>query len=390
MGNVPSHPIALDVLDRYWTGTASLEEVAAVEQWIAADPRRVALIHRPLSAAEDEVLTEAAWARVAERAQIEASAVPTSTLVARHTTNESPSDPSSNPASEAPRAYDGHVGSRRSRVTVSPPSSWSQVSRWAVVALAMVAVVIGVRTLPFVRPLASREYVASAGHRVTVSLGDGSRVFLAPNSRLLVPSGFGDAERRVILDGEAFVTVAHASGAPFVVQTGRVETRVLGTAFDIRRYPGDSAVHLTVVTGRVSVRNLRGAARLAAGDVSVITDSSTTVLAGADVQGSIAWTRGRLIFTDTPVPTLLTTLERWYGYHFELSDTTLRRRYVTATFDVTKPAEAMAVLKGILNVTMTFDGDRVTLRPGPDTLRAMPPSRRSVWPFMSPSKEMGR
>lgn len=387
MGNIPlSHPIALDVLDRYWAGTASLEEVAAVEQWIAADPRRVALIRRPLSAAVDGALIEMAWARVVERAQIEASAAWTSTLVASNTTDE----PSFDPASEAPCAHDGHVGLRRSRVTVSPPSSWSRVSRWAVVALAVVAVVVGVRTLPFVRPSASREYVASAGHRVTVSLDDGSRVLLAPNSRLRVPSGFGDSERRVILDGEAFVTVAHASGAPFVVQTGRVETRVLGTAFDIRRYPGDSAVHLTVVTGRVSVRNLRGAARLAAGDVSVITDSSTAVLAGADVQGSIAWTRGRLIFTDTPVPTLLTTLERWYGYHFELRDTTLRRRYVTATFDVAKPAEAMAVLKGILNVTMTFDGDRVTLHPGPDTLRARPPSRRSAWPFMSPSKEMGR
>jgi len=256
--------------------------------------------------------------------------------------------------------------------------------------MAAFAVVVGIRTSSLRARAKAQEYVVAAGHRRTVTLRDGSRVFLAPESRLRVASDFGRDTRTVFLDGEAYVTVAHATGAPFIVQTGSIETRVLGTAFDIRRYPSDTAVHLALVAGRVSVRNRRGAAQLAAGNVSVITDSSTVVLTGADVQASIAWTRDRLVFTDTPVPALLTALGRWYGYHFELGDSALVRRYVTATFDVTKPAEAMAVLKGILGVTMTFDGDRVTLHADPDTVHVIPPIRRKRPDFMPLTKEMGR
>jgi ferric-dicitrate binding protein FerR (iron transport regulator) len=186
------------------------------------------------------------------------------------------------------------------------------------------------------------------------------------------------------------MTVTHVTGAPFIVRTGTVEARVLGTTFDVRHYPEDPAVRVAVVTGRIAERNWRGTIHLAAGDVSLMTDSSATVITDPDVQSSVAWTQGQLTFTDTPVPAMLATLGRWYGYQFELEDSTLTTHYVTASFDVTKPDEAMVVLRKMLGVTVRIDGSHVTLQPQLRTQRGPVPTRRGTAELLPPSTEVGR
>ena len=62
---------------------------------------------------------------------------------------------------------------------------------------------------------------------------------LAPRTTVRMLA-FGPQGRTVALDGEAFFDVPHANRAPFIVQTGRVSTRVMGTAFDVHHYHGES------------------------------------------------------------------------------------------------------------------------------------------------------
>lgn len=377
MGNVPPSEqlISVDLLDRYLAGTASAGEIEAVRAWISADPRRSALA-RWSSASDDEIAAvDAAWHRVAHGV-MQSDASQTTHDVMQRTT--------------ATRSNLGGGVLRPPNIASARPSRWSAIASAVTIATAVVVVTSVARTALSHPPSPARVYVTHATERKTVALDDGTRVLLAPDSRFEMMPGFGRESRTVRLVGEAYVIVAHADGAPFIVQTGRIQTRVLGTAFGVRRYASDSAVRLAVVTGRVSVQNARGAARLAAGNVSEVTDSSTTVVSTADVHASVAWTQGRLVFTDTPVPVLLTALERWYGYHFELMDSVLTRRYVTATFDVSKPDEAMAVLRGILGVSMTIDGDRVMMRTDRDTVRLPARSRSKQSELMSSSKEIGR
>jgi ferric-dicitrate binding protein FerR (iron transport regulator) len=211
---------------------------------------------------------------------------------------------------------------------------------------------------------------------------------LAPQSRLAVAEGFGRSNRFIDLQGEAYVDVTTLTDAPFVVRTGTVTTRVLGTTFDIRHYSEDSAVHVTVVTGKVIANGPRTQVTLSAGMVGRLTDSTATATPGGNLSRYTDWTQGRLVFDGTPVPALLAALGRWYGYDFRLVDSTLVHERVTAEFQAGAPTETMEGLKRVLNVTMTFDGTVITLHPRSGG-NAMPVSNQGH-ELLSQSTEVGR
>lgn len=118
----------------------------------------------------------------------------------------------------------------------------------------------------FERPenLANREvtHKAAAGTKVVkniteedlpVTLEDGSRVLLKPESEISFPEPFADLERIVSLDGEAFFEVSENPDRPFLVNTGEIITKVLGTSFSVKARHGDPSVEVAVKTGKVSV-----------------------------------------------------------------------------------------------------------------------------------------
>jgi len=117
---------------------------------------------------------------------------------------------------------------------------------------------------------------------------------------------------------------------------------------------------------------------LAAGSIGEITDSSVVVSTTDDPARAVSWTEGRLVFHDTPVSVLLETVGRWYGYEFRMADTTVLRHHVSVTLGVDNPAEAMGALKAMLGVSMTFDGNVVTLHPERDRTQSSQGTSRSI------------
>src|SRR5581483_8434033 len=94
-----------------------------------------------------------------------------------------------------------------------------------------------------------------------------------------------------------------------------------------------------------------------------LTDSTVMTERPVDLDALTAWTAGRLVFTDAPVPEVLTTVGRWYGYDLRLSDTTLRQQHLSVSFDRSSLADAFELLATTLNVSLTIDGHVVTLKP---------------------------
>lgn len=96
------------------------------------------------------------------------------------------------------------------------------------------------------------------GERELVVLSDGTRVWLGPASRLTYPESFPAANRVVELEGEAFFNVTRDTTRPFFIRSGSVETRVLGTSFNIRAYADQPTVGVIVVSGTVEVSTSGG------------------------------------------------------------------------------------------------------------------------------------
>lgn len=234
----------------------------------------------------------------------------------------------------------------------------------------------------------SRTYASAAGQRMTITLDDGSTVTLAPQTRIRYTSN-DEGTRSVELVGEALFSVTGRNALPFVVRTGTITTRVLGTTFDVRRYPSETATQVAVISGRVMTSNTTHSVVVPAGSLARATDSIVTAVATGTPEQAILWTQGRLIFNHVAVKTMLTELSRWYGYDFRLADSVLADQYVSAEFHSDRPDETMTMVKAILGVTMTFEGKTVTLRSEIDssTMHRGTNARRL---FNNPVSEVGK
>jgi ferric-dicitrate binding protein FerR (iron transport regulator) len=204
------------------------------------------------------------------------------------------------------------------------------------------------------------------GERATLRLADGSSVVLGAQSTLRYASHFGAESRDVYLDGEAYFTVSHQTAHSFVVHTRHAATRVLGTAFLVKSYAADSVTDVMVTDGKVALRQPNAQSSsgttLVYGDLAHIDDAGMiTVAHDLPIERYVEWSRGRLVYRDTPLGEILPDLEHWYGLTIVLRDPSLAKSTLTLTLDVESVEQAIASLSRVSGLTGVRVGNTVTL-----------------------------
>jgi transmembrane sensor len=330
-----------ELIDRYLAGECTASERTVVENWRTSR-----------SARESAILT-----------------LPSAVGAMRHTLLDEPSPNAPDVARRADTILlrlepvrSAEISRTRSRTAHRSVPRWSHRLIYGVgAAIAAMAITVVVLRSPVARtaPTRGQEYTTNRAQQANLQLPDGSRVLLAPGSRMRYTTD-ARGTRTVDLVGHAFFTVTHDAARTFIVRTGNVETRVLGTAFAVRRYALDEVAQIAVVEGRVMSHGVRGSVVLGPGMVGDVNDSSARVISN-DARTATSWTQGTLVFEDTPVPVLLAALGRWYGYEFRLNDPVLASRHVTTVLAIDKPAEALNALRDLLGVDVTSNGSVVTL-----------------------------
>lgn len=250
---------------------------------------------------------------------------------------------------------------------------------WAMIAipLAVASVVLCFSIFTRHHPAAATQtYATSITERKRVQLNDGTQIVLAPQTSLVVDAGFGATGRDVYLSGQAYFDVASAAGHPFIVHTGDVTSRVLGTKFMVRRYRSDRDVLVAVQSGKVSAG--RGnPVMLTSNTVARFSDSTVFLTTGADLREYMEWRDGKLFFTGASVSEVTKVLGHWYGLTFKFTDSVMQNRALFGVFDDHDSRQEMLQnLQILLNAKMTFQGDIVTL--APKYTPHVPQSRQNV------------
>ena len=208
----------------------------------------------------------------------------------------------------------------------------SHALRWTVaLAASVAAVAIGLQAIgwPAAAPLPVAVFAAADGVS-TVILDDGSRVRLAPGSR--IDQWAAEDERRFSLTGRAFFAVAHDPTRPFVVEAGGAEVRVLGTRFELLLSEGD--LRTVVVDGRVAVSNEGGRVEIPAGSVGhALRGEPPTTELPEDLYGLLDWPGGMLIFQATPLARVAEEVGRHFGLTVDVHSDQLRAVRISASFD---------------------------------------------------------
>ena len=165
-----------------------------------------------------------------------------------------------------------------------------------------------------------QRFEAPEGHRTEAVLSDGTMICLNSGSRLEILSS-GKNERRVRLDGEAYLKVAHNEDRPFILETSEMEVKVLGTSFDVSTYGNVHSVVL--VEGSVEVNNAVSSEKtVIEPDQMYVFDRSTgqSGVKQVDALSMVTWKDGYLNLQNMTVEELFSRLEHYYGVRIICSD----------------------------------------------------------------------
>lgn len=234
---------------------------------------------------------------------------------------------------------------------------------------------------------AGRPAVAETAYGVSrkeVRLPDGSRVVLNAGSRLTYDSaGLARGERVVTLSGEGYFDVKASAEHPFVIKTGKVDVRVLGTTFNLKAYPNDHRVETYLISGKVEVAyGTKGAEEqirlrplekvvisLPAGGAApaatlkpaapelLQTPATTAGEPEAPALREPAWMQGRLEFENITFEQLVNDLERWYNVDITLKNDKLKGEVFSGAFNNKPLPEVLQALQLTMQFRYRMQGD---------------------------------
>ncbi|CAN5425579.1 FecR family protein [soil metagenome] len=181
---------------------------------------------------------------------------------------------------------------------------------WAGAATAAAAAAVVLAVLPQITRPSFTEYSTRRGEMRQIALADGSKLTLGSATALRVHLG-RDQRDVTLVDGEATFDVAHLPARPFVVAVADRQVRVLGTEFNILNH----ADRLTVTVRRGVVAVSGGGdppVRLTKGQQLIHVQNATrSQVRATDPDAVFAWTSGKLIYRETPLPEVVAELNRY-------------------------------------------------------------------------------
>jgi ferric-dicitrate binding protein FerR (iron transport regulator) len=198
-----------------------------------------------------------------------------------------------------------------------------------------------------------------------LKLGDGSQVWVNSRSALRYPERFSRDQRKVYLEGEAFFQITKDPEKPFIVQTGRISVRVLGTSFNVKSFDNEDQTVITLTSGKVQVQGHDGhTEEMIPGDQMVYNKTAGRFhKQRVDVTGSSAWRENVLQFTSAPLPEVLRALERWYGVHIRIAGPELEDTRITFRQRDQGLKKILDMLAFTARMNYAIQGDSVILSP---------------------------
>jgi ferric-dicitrate binding protein FerR (iron transport regulator) len=172
-----------------------------------------------------------------------------------------------------------------------------------------------------------------------VTLDDGTKVRLAPESEVTVPKEFGPEMRVVRLKGSGEFTVAKGIEQPFRVKAGNTDVVATGTAFTVAAAE-DSSVTVVVSEGSVKVGRAKKLTDVPAGGAVVAKDTVVRQATAAEKDEADGWRSGMLVVNDKPLGQVLNLMKRWYGLTILVPQPKLMERKASfrASLDSTRQA----------------------------------------------------
>lgn len=204
------------------------------------------------------------------------------------------------------------------------------------------------------------DYSTPKGERRLVTLKDGSTILM--NADTAFDADISPAARRIhLLRGSAYFTV-QKNGAPFLVQAGNGEARVLGTQFDVDMN-NNNDVTVTLAEGSVEVSAIDDTKKivLKPGESIEYNQSGLGAVQAVDIAERMAWHEGRLIFNNARLGDVVAQIERYQNGRIVVLSSALNDKRVSGNISLDNTTTTLEAMQSSVGFKMTNLAGKVIL-----------------------------
>jgi len=166
-------------------------------------------------------------------------------------------------------------------------------------------------------------------------LPDSTQVILNTHSSIEYSAVYNQQERRILLKGEGYFKVHKDSTRPFIVQTGQIETRALGTALNVEAREAEAQIRVALTEGKIAISPAKDPAQrnlVLPGQILFYDKATQQFTTNHYTTDVTAWTRGGLVFNSIPLTEALDRLASRYQLQIQYNKQALQGKTITASF----------------------------------------------------------
>ncbi|MGJ8591901.1 MAG: FecR family protein [Aquaticitalea sp.] len=180
------------------------------------------------------------------------------------------------------------------------------------------------------------------GKRSTITLADGTKVWLNSGSRLVFPAVFNQDMREVYLEGEGIFEVTHDKAHPFIVKTDAQDIEVLGTVFNVSNYHDDDVVSTVLKSGSVKISNNNSKVDNSDNSITIVPNTLAVYdrndnrikTQTVEVEKYFSWRDGIFIFKNDSMKSIMKKVSRYYNMEIVISNGVLSESTFSGYLDV--------------------------------------------------------
>ncbi|WP_353719257.1 FecR domain-containing protein [Dyadobacter sp. 676] len=200
---------------------------------------------------------------------------------------------------------------------------------------------------------------------VPYMLPDSTVLWLHPGAQVSHAQPF--LNRKVTFSGEGFFDVKPDPSRPFIIYTGDLQTKVLGTSFNVRAIPGEAVFKVSVATGRVEVSDLKKRERVVLKpEQEAVFEPKSKHLEVQAVREKASdkeiWQSASLVFDETPMTEVAHRLMQTFHVKIGFANDGLADCRLKVDFTDQRLPEILDMIDTLLGSTYRIEGDSITLK----------------------------
>lgn len=231
------------------------------------------------------------------------------------------------------------------------------------VVLVIVASMWGIKSVMFTSKNFKMISEIADAEKHSILLTDLSKIELRKNSSIkFLESWENSAEREVWLDGEAYFQVERSKSRDkvFKVHLPKGSIKVLGTKFLVKSDSTSSKVILE--EGKILFQDNNKSYELSPGDMLSFDDEMVSIRRNQNLKMYDSWRRNELSFDNTPIETVISTINNSYDLQVELGNNKLKNRKITTTINQNNPKLLLEAIAGIYDIKIVYKENKIILK----------------------------